>query len=963
MSPAGGTAIPPTIEFPSQRRERVDWHKLSSVDLHELASGCSIEMLQENLSHITFCDAEVEFDVNTGSGQRNLLKMFRLAQLIIQYLFLSQEYIETQLQESQEEMQRTAEKYEQVKSKLLQQVEEAKKMKESNKNMRETVKYVNSVALANGIFQPAKCPLCCKTFRGQDFLQSHLWRKHPNHAGSIVMPTAAIASHSGTVATNGNQSHLEVPSSAPEVSAPVQEHAKTNDVDSFRLLEIERKFERMNENFLRIMNEMEHQKQNLERENEKRQEEIKKAWEEKHDLERDYEAHINKLSEHISHLQNTSTGREPTSSLEYERLLEYIKKQDLEIIALKSHIENQPNDMGKEFDTDFADGISCELQNLKMQLHDQKKNQKRSLTQIQNSLRKEYEDTLEKEKRKLREMVRDMSQNEKAAHSQVYKPPPTPKVVAKKPPIPDKSTKSPVKSPDMYEDSVHTFSYSHESAPDSIYIKAKQLQSESGDSESETDTSKWNQSNMKIQHLQITSKEYEEKEECENPSDEEESEVSSKESNDPPGEDDTMSEDESSESLNLETLLQENPQLWVQMRNATAEVLGCKLSSLGLETSVKGIKPDVLTSSLSVLRKERRQYEDKHDNFIELRRKLANEVTAKLDDKIEKAESSSGIQSYEVAKWSKNNRKQSGVLSRVVHNVRSKVKEKSKAVSNSVSKTGVSVKSGVKGIFNPDPKTSDVDVISRPSSVSSKKNSKLDIQYNNSSSESESEHSSSAQVEVHNETSKSVSRNLFGGREPMRVASRVNLKKGNFFENKTYGQVDKENLSEWDSDPEYENIKKAEPPVRKDSLNVISETADHPNTSPVIDWDSEPKSMKLKKPTGEKVSTLTRTIELQLSDRKKQKFAGAVDVMSGLPGSSQASGLFLEHPESLKSTPSGSQQHIHSVSDSSNTIPTSLWGSAEAVNKASRRDPRPSTSKGVPKTGDSEDDLEISEIE
>lgn len=114
MSPTGAVAIPSTVQFPSQRRERVDWHKLASVDLHELSSGCSIEVLQENLSQVAFCDVESEFDVRTSAGQRSLLKMFRLAQLIIQYLFLSQEFLETQLQESQEEVIQITEKYQQV---------------------------------------------------------------------------------------------------------------------------------------------------------------------------------------------------------------------------------------------------------------------------------------------------------------------------------------------------------------------------------------------------------------------------------------------------------------------------------------------------------------------------------------------------------------------------------------------------------------------------------------------------------------------------------------------------------------------------------------------------------------------------------------------------------------------------------------------------------------------------------
>lgn len=118
MSPSGGNTIPSGVEFPSQRRERIDWHKLASIDLHDLTSGCSIEVLQDNLTQVAFCDAEAEFDLGTVAGQRNLLKVFRLAQLTVQYLFLSQDFMETQLKEAQEEVEQVTEKYQQVETLL-----------------------------------------------------------------------------------------------------------------------------------------------------------------------------------------------------------------------------------------------------------------------------------------------------------------------------------------------------------------------------------------------------------------------------------------------------------------------------------------------------------------------------------------------------------------------------------------------------------------------------------------------------------------------------------------------------------------------------------------------------------------------------------------------------------------------------------------------------------------------------
>nr|XP_053626296.1 cilium assembly protein DZIP1-like [Cherax quadricarinatus]XP_053626297.1 cilium assembly protein DZIP1-like [Cherax quadricarinatus] len=314
MSPGRAEGIPSAVEFPSQRRETIDWHKLASVDLHELSSGCSIEVLQDHLSYITFCDAESEFDIGTSTGQRNLLKMFRLAQLIIQYLFLSQEFIETQLKVAQDELVQITEKYQQVKAKLLQQVEAAKKMKTTNRNMRETVKYINSFALANGLFQSLKCPLCTKSFRGQDFLQSHLWRKHPSQVSSVTLPQTtqmpSAVSSSFVVPNVTSDIRQEVPHTSESVlqSAPsgTRISSNLNDIDSYKLSEIEKKCNTMNENFTKIMRELEEQKRSLERENKKSQEEVKRAREEKHHTERECEAHLEKLSEQLVHLQKTT---------------------------------------------------------------------------------------------------------------------------------------------------------------------------------------------------------------------------------------------------------------------------------------------------------------------------------------------------------------------------------------------------------------------------------------------------------------------------------------------------------------------------------------------------------------------------------------------------------------------------------------------------------------------------------
>ncbi|KAG7173180.1 zinc finger protein DZIP1-like [Homarus americanus] len=973
ISPGGAAALPSAVEFPSQRRERVDWHKLASIDLHELSSGCSMEVLQDNLSHVTFCDAEAEFDVGTTGGQRSLLKMFRLAQLIIQYLFLSQEFIETQLQQSQEEVLQLTEKYQEVKAKLLQQVEEAKKMKITNRSMRETVKCINSYALANGIFQSLKCPLCPKAFRGQDFLQSHLWRKHPNQASSVTLPQvfqvpSTVSGPCEAPPVASETKHQELPLN--NVSSPQSTHAtaysNVNDVDSFRLCEIEKKFNMMNENFMRILREMEEQKGSLEVENEKRREEVKKAWEEKKHMERSYETQLEKLSEQISQLKTVGSDK---TSFDGERFVELIKKQEEEITFLQAQIQRQAkNDRVEEIrSTDAVDGLSEEIQALKRQLGEQRRSHKHSLKELQASLQKDYGAALESEKVKLREMMKDIAHKEAAVAVVSQKPPPSPKTpTIKKPPTPNRATKPSTMTQNQLEDSPTLTRTKTKIEPYLQRMDTEDSESEL-ESDSETETSRWNQNNLKVKPLNISSSSTEGEDEDPKPNNQKEGDLKSEQSSSESCEDDkSYSEDDvSSDSINLDNLLRSNPHLWNQMREATSGVLALKLSSLGLDQSTRGIKTDVLTSCLSRLRKERRKYEEKYDHFLDLRKRLENEVRAKVDDKIDNVEDVSGIQPLSETIKSESKEKQSGMLSRMVKNVQSKVKEQSRAFSSSMSKTSESVKSGVKDIFHTNPKSNDdVKVISGTSIVSDNQGEKTEAEDDDSTTESESKDSSNAQIEIHNETSKSVSRNLFEDK-PLGAGSGTRPKQGNYFDNKTYGEVEDISGSEWDSEPEYENFKKEPPPKRTDSLNTSVISANLHNST-VNSWDlDESQTIKLKKPSGQLVSNLTRSIELQLSGRKKSQLAGAVDVMSStaLPGTSPDSPGGLEYSR-INQNSYGSQQNLQSVSDSSNTVGTSLWGSVDAVDVISQRQPKVITSsrKEVISSWDSDDDLNISEV-
>ncbi|KAK8395551.1 hypothetical protein O3P69_005571 [Scylla paramamosain] len=1001
MSPSGGATNPSGVEFPSQRRERIDWHKLASIDFRDLTSGCPIEILQENLTQVAFCDAETEFDLGTVAGQRNLLKMFRLSQLTVQYLFMSQDFMETQLKETQEEAQQVSEKYQQVKTKLLQQVEEAKKMKVTNKNMRETVKQINSFAIANGIFQAVKCPQCPKTFRSSDFLQSHLWRKHPNQAASLTLPQAApnvipspISPAHVTLVPSSATNHtiqgpmqgpmqgpIQGPSAGVEVktqeaatSAPLppSQASKVNDVDSYRLNEIERKCDTMGDNLLRLFRELEEQKRILEADHSKKQEEVKKAWEEKKNMEEYYKAQLDKLSRQISKLQSTSVAHVSPQPAN-EEIRELVRRQEEEVRRLQEQIESHAaeNRVEEIRGLEDVDGLSEELQELRSQLRQQEKQHKKSMKEMQESLQKSYEKALNAEKEKLRDMMKDMALGETPTAVIPHKPPPSPKNKAPKTTHTKLSHKTLCNTSDgvpalcLSTTGVHKGGERHSTATAQTHSPAGLT----------TWMPRTRRNELKVKPLQTTSvgvdRDKADRTGKTNTSshNKESSSESSMESVQE-GESQTESE-ASSESLHLEALLKDNPKLWGQMKDATSDVLASRLASLGVDPSSRGIKTDTLTACLSQLRKDRRNLERKHENFHDLRKRLENEVRMKVDDKIDDADTDDTPD--EQSSRSASTAKRSGVLTRMVRNMQSKVKERSKALSSSVSKTGTSVRSGVRDIFQAGGRNSD-SVQAIPGS-----HGKAEDVTGQGSSEEESSvesegDSSSARIEVHHETLKSVKRNLFPGPSTASGSSTRPSHSLGYFDNKTYGEEDEGSSTGWESEPEYENMKE-EPPKRSDSLRLSLDSADLHSTPQDI-WQpvKEPQPIKVKRPTGEKVSDLTRTIEQQLSGRRKSKLAGAVDITKsfevssgsavGRPGTS-GSPMSATRRASTPHDSTLSQHDLQSASESSNTIGTSMWGSNEVIAKGSGKvkQARPSTSKVTVHSWDSDEDLDISDLE
>ncbi|XP_045834274.1 zinc finger protein DZIP1 isoform X2 [Meles meles] len=160
------------------RLESVDWRRLSAIDVDKVAGAVDVLTLQENIMNITFCKLEDEKCPHCQSGvDPVLLKLIRLAQLTIEYLLHSQEFLTSQLRGLEERLRLSVAESEQSHKLLAKQAGEMKLLKEECKRRKKMISTQQLMIEAKASYY--QCHFCDKAFMNQAFLQSHIQRRHP----------------------------------------------------------------------------------------------------------------------------------------------------------------------------------------------------------------------------------------------------------------------------------------------------------------------------------------------------------------------------------------------------------------------------------------------------------------------------------------------------------------------------------------------------------------------------------------------------------------------------------------------------------------------------------------------------------------------------------------------------------------------------------------------------------------
>ncbi|XP_074859921.1 cilium assembly protein DZIP1L [Carettochelys insculpta] len=167
----------PVFKFQS-RRDALDWRRFSALDVERVARELDVATLQENIASVTFCNLDAEKCPHCQQPvDPVLLKVLKMAQLTIEYLLHSQDYLSASVALQEKQLQAALEELKCAKQEQDKQAEELKGVKEENRRRKKMIA-TQQLLLQAGTNNYHKCQLCDKAFMNYSYLQAHVQRRH-----------------------------------------------------------------------------------------------------------------------------------------------------------------------------------------------------------------------------------------------------------------------------------------------------------------------------------------------------------------------------------------------------------------------------------------------------------------------------------------------------------------------------------------------------------------------------------------------------------------------------------------------------------------------------------------------------------------------------------------------------------------------------------------------------------------
>lgn len=180
--PPSGAYTLPTFKF-QPRRESIDWRRISAVDVDRVARELDVATLQENIAGVTFCNLDREVCNHCRQPvDPVLLKVLRLAQLIIEYLLHCQDCLSASVAQLEARLQASLGQQQRGQQELGRQADELKGVREESRRRRKMISTLQQLLLQTGAHSYHTCHLCDKTFMNATFLRGHIQRRHAGMA-------------------------------------------------------------------------------------------------------------------------------------------------------------------------------------------------------------------------------------------------------------------------------------------------------------------------------------------------------------------------------------------------------------------------------------------------------------------------------------------------------------------------------------------------------------------------------------------------------------------------------------------------------------------------------------------------------------------------------------------------------------------------------------------------------------
>ncbi|XP_018402622.1 PREDICTED: zinc finger protein DZIP1 [Cyphomyrmex costatus] len=154
-------------------RVRVDWNRIGAIDIDRVIRERDFSSIDQNINNVIDYCLESEYDVKILDP--SFVKLFRLAQLSVEYLLYCKQYLDHSVIILKDELRQKIEQNINMKKEIAALEDTVKNLKERSKEKRKLIE-TSIGEISNG--EVYKCPHCPKTFVRAIFVNAHIARKH-----------------------------------------------------------------------------------------------------------------------------------------------------------------------------------------------------------------------------------------------------------------------------------------------------------------------------------------------------------------------------------------------------------------------------------------------------------------------------------------------------------------------------------------------------------------------------------------------------------------------------------------------------------------------------------------------------------------------------------------------------------------------------------------------------------------